>query len=67
MEYYVVWQNRDGGIEGDEVTIDGPITSVGIVKNAVRDTLSYWKQDDVATIISWQPFDTEEDETVRTQ
>ena len=56
MEYYVVWRNKDGGIESDEITIDEEITSVYIVLNALRDTLDYWKQDRISMIISWQPL-----------
>lgn len=56
MEYYVVWRNKDGGTESDEITIDEEITSVHIVLNALRDTLDYWKQDQISMIISWQPL-----------
>lgn len=54
MEYYVVWRNKDGGIESDEITIDEEITSVAAVINAVRNKLDYWKQDEFSMIISWQ-------------
>lgn len=57
MEYYVVWRNKDGGIESDVITINEKITSVPIVVNAVRNTLDYWKQYEFLQIISWQPLE----------
>lgn len=55
MEYYVVWRNKDGGIESDEITIEDEITSAAVVINAVRDKF-YWKRDEFSMIISWQPL-----------
>jgi hypothetical protein len=56
MEYYVVWRNKDGGIESGEITMEDEITSVAVVIDAVLNKLGYWKQQDFSMIISWQPL-----------
>lgn len=57
MEYYVVWKTRNGGIEANNVTINCPITTSAIVKDAVKEKLNYWERDNVDIILSWQQLE----------
>ena len=51
--FYVVWQTTNGGYDSDTIEIEGKVNELS-VKKAVRDSLSYYKRDEVARIISWQ-------------
>ena len=56
MRYYVVWRYKDGGFGSGDFLITEPIASIGVVMNAVRDSLNYWRRDEVQMIISYQPL-----------
>jgi ribosome-interacting GTPase 1 len=54
QKFYVTYQDESGGIQSAEVTIEGKV-NVDSVKQAVKDSLDYYKRDTIRTIIAWSP------------
>lgn len=54
QKFYVTYQDESGGIQSAEVTIEGKV-NVDSVKQAVKDSLDYYKRDSIRTIIAWSP------------